>query len=152
MAGFRLGYILCGSKEVAANITDTGQPWSVSSIAQIAGIQALAETDYVARLRQMIRTERERLKLELSALGLEILSGSANYIFFRLGSISDKFTEPEAFAIKMSEQGILVRSCSNYSGLDQSYYRVAVRLPEENDLLIQAVQKLYIPEAFQKEF
>jgi len=38
------------------------------------------------------------------------------------------------------EQGVLIRDCSNYSGLRKGYYRVAVRTHEENQELIRAMR------------
>lgn len=34
------------------------------------------------------------------------------------------------------EQGILIRRCANYPGLGQGWYRIAVKRPEENRLLV----------------
>jgi threonine-phosphate decarboxylase len=45
------------------------------------------------------------------------------------------------------EQGILIRDCSNYRGLanvkdGQTYYRTAIRSPEENEKLFQALHQM----------
>jgi len=36
------------------------------------------------------------------------------------------------------EWHVLIRSCANYPGLDERYYRVAVRSAAENDRLVMA--------------
>ena len=138
MAGLRLGYALCGSTGAAQSIKDIGPPWSVSVPAQIAGLQALAETAYLEKLRALIKTERERLKKGLSDTGAEILGGSANYIFFRVQkALAEKLPQ------NLAANGVLIRSCSNYIGLeDGSYFRVAVKLPEENDRLLHLMKEL----------
>jgi threonine-phosphate decarboxylase len=141
MAGFRLGYILCGDAKAAEDIADTGQPWSVSAIAQAAGVSALQDTDYVVRLRKMISIERDRMKKELTAAGVTVLGGEANYIFFRV----DRDAEgARTFFSQLIERGILVRSCANYHGLDDRYFRAAVRAPGENDLFLKAVREALI--------
>ncbi|MBR0173656.1 MAG: aminotransferase class I/II-fold pyridoxal phosphate-dependent enzyme, partial [Lachnospiraceae bacterium] len=51
MAGVRLGYLLCSDRDFAEAVYEAGASWSVSHLAQAAGIAALRETDYVARVR-----------------------------------------------------------------------------------------------------
>ena len=159
MAGLRLGYALCGSASIAERIAGAGPPWSVSAPAQTAGISALKEAAYLKALREIIKKERGRLKEGLAALGAEVLGGSANYVFFRVGAPSAagrgtslaeagrgaslaEAGRGTSFAAALTARGILIRDCSNFKGLeDGTYFRAAVRLPEENDAFLQAVKK-----------
>ena len=43
--------------------------------------------------------------------------------------------------LSLVEKGFLIRSCSNYPGLGDGYYRIAVRSERENALLIKAVKE-----------
>ena len=43
---------------------------------------------------------------------------------------------------KLWEQGIMIRSCENYSGLGKGWYRIAVRGKEENLRLLKALKSL----------
>jgi threonine-phosphate decarboxylase len=140
MAGFRLGYILCGSEKISRGIARAGQPWSVSSAAQTAGIAALKESSYVEELRRLVKAERIFMKTALADLGLEVLGGDANYIFFRLG-VNSGF-ERYGFFESLLARRFLPRGCANYSGLDDSYYRICLRKHEENELLVQALREL----------
>ena len=56
----------------------------------------------------------------------------ANYLLFRAENITD-------LKALLVERGILIRSCANYRGLGPDFYRTAVRLPEENDRLLEAL-------------
>jgi threonine-phosphate decarboxylase len=140
MAGFRLGYILCGSEETGRGIAAAGQAWSVSSVAQTAGIAALTETSYVEEVRRLVKEERNSMKDALSGLGLEVLGGEANYIFFRISETSG--FDQSRFFEQLRCRGFLLRSCANYSGLDDTYYRVSLRKHEENQALISALRTL----------
>jgi threonine-phosphate decarboxylase len=40
------------------------------------------------------------------------------------------------------QQHILIRSCANYPGLENGYYRVAIRSPEENQQLLTALSAI----------
>ena len=48
---------------------------------------------------------------------------------------------PTPLVQPLRRRGILLRGCGNYQGLDQAWYRTAVRTHEENARLIQAVQE-----------
>ncbi|MDR0589179.1 MAG: aminotransferase class I/II-fold pyridoxal phosphate-dependent enzyme [Spirochaetaceae bacterium] len=148
MAGLRLGYILCGSAEIARDIAGTGPPWSVSAAAQRAGIAALRETAYVENLRRMVKTERNRMKALLADLGLEVLGGEANYLFFRFPGAAA--LEGGGFFQSLLDRGILIRNCGNYPGLDDSYYRIAIKKPAENRALIRALRDIQREAPWQK--
>ena len=130
MAGLRLGYCLCSNRALLDRMAACGQPWSVSGPAQAAGIAALGETAYLDTLRQLIRTERPRLIAGLERLGCTVTGSRANYVFFAARPGLDS---------ALRRRGILIRSCSNYPGLDSRYYRAAVRTAADNNTLLAAV-------------
>lgn len=133
MPGLRLGYGLCGNKSLAERIFFCGQPWGVSIPAQAAGIAALQEQGYLERMRRLIQTERRWLSENLARLGLCVFPSEANYILFR--------TETEIpLRERMEQRGVLIRACGNYRGLDDRYYRIAVRGHGENERLIAALK------------
>ncbi len=133
MAGVRLGYALCANRELVEAMREAGQPWAVSSLAQAAGEAALEETQYVESVRRMVLRERPWMAGQLAGLGLRVVPGEANYLFFRC-------TVPLIRPLR--QRGILLRSCANYHGLDESWYRAAVRTHEENIRLIQALREV----------
>ena len=133
MAGIRLGYGLCENRELLEQMEAVTQPWNVSTIAQAAGIAALDEQEYVERGRQLIFRESANLKAALTELGLTVYPSSANYVFFK---------GPESFFEDCVREGILIRNCSNYPGLSEGYYRIAVKLPEENRRLVSVFEKI----------
>ena len=129
MAGLRLGYCLSSNTALLEAMAACGQPWSVSSVAQAAGIAALREDAYRAALRQLIAAERPRLAAGLQSLGCTVLGSRANFVFFSSRPGLDD---------ALREKGILIRSCANYPGLDEHYYRIAVRTAPDNDALLAA--------------
>lgn len=50
---------------------------------------------------------------------------------------------PDIF-FALLERGILIRPCAGYCGLDNTWYRVAVRTLEENDQLISALKEVIL--------
>ncbi len=133
MAGLRLGYAVFGSDELAEKVRSNGQYWSVSVPAQLGGIVALDEKDYLLTTVEFVRKEREFLTAELSGMGLKVFESEANFIFFRSGLPLDVLLEKEK---------ILIRNCGNYSGLGNGFFRIAVRTHEENIIFVSAVRRI----------
>ena len=133
--GLRLGYGITSDTELADRLCGARQPWSVSIPAQEAGIAALSEAEDLKaeETRDMIRTEREWLERELKGMGFRVIPSEANFILMH--SKTD-------LAACLMEKKILIRDCGNYRGLKKGWYRAAVRLPEENDLLVKALREI----------
>lgn len=130
MAGARLGYGISSNPAIIEKLERSVQPWNVSSLAQAAGLAALAEDAYVRESLTTLRAERAYLLQALEKLGCRTYASQANYIFFR---------GETTLGEKLRAAGFLVRDCSNYAGLGKGYYRVAVRLHEDNVKLVQAL-------------
>lgn len=133
MAGVRLGYCLCSNASVLEAMGKAVQPWNVSIPAQMAGIAALRQQDFLEKAKLTIRQERQYLTSSLSRLGLEVIDSKVNYILF--------YSRRELKA-PLLEKGIQIRSCANYPGLCDGWYRIAVKLREENEQLICAMEEI----------
>ena len=134
LAGLRLGYCLCGDRALLEKMAHILQPWPVSIPAQMAGecaLQSFSRWPF-DQFPSIVR-ERERLKATLETLGLWVCPSESCFLLFR---------GPENLGARLREKGILVRDCSNYSGLGPGWYRVGLRAPEENGRLIAALQTL----------
>ncbi|MBQ9156388.1 MAG: threonine-phosphate decarboxylase [Eubacterium sp.] len=134
MPGVRLGYVLCSDPEVIGKINHAGQAWSVSYIAQQAGIAALSQPEYKEAVIAEVAKELAFMKKELARLPLDLYDGQANYLFFRTPGITN-------LDRRLEKYGIMIRNCSNYVNLGPDYWRVGVRNHEENVTLIQAIRE-----------
>ena len=169
MPGVRLGYLMAGDPLILDRIRLQQPEWSVSVPAQIAGLAALKDcASYLEKTVRLVAKERERMAGELAALGFRVYPGEANYVFFSArepgprsegpGTEGPGFKGPgiegtESEGTGAGLQGIdlvkelirrriLIRDCENYSGLGRGDYRAAVRLAEENTVLLQAVREI----------
>lgn len=134
VAGLRLGYGICRDVSVPERIRAVRQPWSVSGPAIRAGTAALLEEDYLKKSRAMVKREREFLEGELLKLGYEVTPSQVNYILFRNPFGGD-------LAEACLKEGILIRSCSNFAGLNRSYLRIAVKRRVENEVLLSCLAR-----------
>lgn len=132
--GVRLGYMLSSSPKVIGKVNRAGQAWSVSHLAQQAGLAALAYPEYKARVIHEVGKELQYMKRELSRLPIELYDGQANYLFFRTPGLTD-------LDVRLEQYDIMIRNCSNYVNLGNDYWRVGVKSHEENKRLIQAMKR-----------
>ena len=72
LAGVRLGYVICSNRDFLEKMEQAGQAWSVSTLAQSAGLAALKEDDYVQKVRRVVQTQRPFLKASLQKLGIQV--------------------------------------------------------------------------------
>lgn len=133
MAGLRLGYMLCSNTEIIDRVRECGSCWNVSAAAQIAGTAALSEKGYIEKTRTYVAAEREYLTRELKRLGFGVFPSESNFIFFKSRTDIEK---------PLLERKIAVRNCENYVGLKKGFFRIAVRKHEENQLLINTIERI----------
>ena len=132
-AGLRLGYALANEKII--DMIDNMLPeWRVSMPANMCGIAALSDKSFINSSIEYIKKEKEYLISNLKIFGFIIYGSEANYIFF----YTDIFDLKE----RLEKYNILIRDCSNYSGLEKGYYRVAVKKHDDNEKLINALKEI----------
>lgn len=137
--GLRLGFAVA-SRTLAERMDAAKDPWNANSLAQAAGVAALADEEYQRRTMAWLGVEREFLFSALSALGgVKAYPPTVNFILLRLAS---SWGNAAAFCALMREKGILLRDCSNYPGLDDTFVRVAVRKREDNERLLEAFRRI----------
>lgn len=137
MAGLRLGYALFGSKDIAAKIENTLQPWAVSTVASEAGCAALSR-DFINKTKQYVKEQRDFLTNSLSDIGIRVFESQANYILIK----SDQNILDGDLADEALKHGVLIRKCSNFRGLSSSFFRIAVRTEEENKIFVEVLESV----------
>ena len=132
--GLRLGYLVNSDERAVARLREKQMPWSINAFAALAGEIALKDRAYQQATWRWLAQEGSRFYQALRQLpGLSVYPGRANYLFLRCHL-------PELdLQQALLQQHILIRSCANYPGLGNGYYRVAIRSPEENQLLLTAL-------------
>lgn len=133
MAGLRLGYLACGDTELQSRIRAKLQPWNTSIPAQLAGIAALSDTEYLAKTRENLQAERAYLVPRLRELVAEVYDGYGNFLLFR--------DEPD-LKERMLEVGVLIRACGDFEGLHDTYFRIGIRSHSENQEFIRRLTRV----------
>lgn len=133
LAGLRLGYLLTANEKLIQEIKTKTQCWTVSVPAQIAGLAALECDDWLKDTIHQVRSDRELFSDELISLGLTVYESEANFILLE--------SEIPLYE-SLLQRGILIRRAANFIGLNERFYRVAVKTTEENAEFIQAIKEV----------
>ena len=128
--GLRIGFGF-GDCEVVEKIETARSPWCVNAYAEAFAMEALLHIDELAESRRKIAKERNRLVTEISALGLHCYPSSVNFLLVECGR------EGTSLCSALAQKNILVRDCTSF-GLP-SCIRIAVRAPDENSQLLEAL-------------
>lgn len=138
IAGLRLGFAVA-EPDVIQKIKRMTPPWSVNALAQAVGENALQDHAYAPRTRAYVRQQRDFLLRELQSIpGLTVLPGKANFLLVR---IDRNDIDGPNLARQMLTYGIAIRVCDNFDGLDERFFRIAVRSEDENLKLLHSLRK-----------
>lgn len=141
LPGLRIGYGLANTK-LADRFRKIKMPWSLNSLAEEAGISALQDLKYMKKTRELISKERGYLYSGLKKIhGLTVFEPKANFILVRIqkGMTAEKLKES-----LLDRYSILIRDCASFTGLGNEYFRVCVRLRNENSLLLSALKEIMV--------
>jgi threonine-phosphate decarboxylase len=138
MPGLRVGWLAADKKTVAA-LDAAKEPWSVGGPAMKAAGAALADDGY--REKSLSLMEREKVFLLTDLKGMPGIKPFAPSVNFILARIEDGRPGADALAERLASRGILIRSCSNFSGMDGSFVRFSVRTRSQNRKLVQALRE-----------
>jgi threonine-phosphate decarboxylase len=138
MPGLRFGYATADQGFISA-LQDTRQPWTINSLAVFAAKAALKDTEFIKNTKNSIAREKAQLVKMLKQIGgLQVFPSETNFLLIK---ILKKKTTSTSLRDSLAKEGILIRDCSTFVGLDDSYFRVTVRSSEESLVLAKALEK-----------
>lgn len=127
LAGLRLGYAV-GDAEIITALGKVYVPFTVSTVAQIAGIASMDAADELLARTDAVVAERTRVSAALRDAGFELPESQANFVWLPLAQRTAEFVTAAA------EARIVVRPYGS-DGV-----RVTIGAPEENDALLRFAQ------------
>jgi len=134
LPGLRIGYALTHPQRLQ-QWQQWRDPWSVNSLAEEAAIAVIQDTAFQEKTWQWLATARSRFYQALKSIpGLSPLPTAANFF---LVATDLRASQLQAELLKRSQ--ILIRDCLSFPELGEDYFRIAIRHPEENQKLQQAL-------------
>ena len=139
LAGVRIGYGI-GSLELISALKNVQMPWSINSLAMFATDAAINDTDFIKKSRLLVsQSRKEMCEMFKSISWLRVHPSETNFLLVEItqtGLTSTQIKEG------LAKKGFLIRDCKDFDGLDNRFFRVTVRKPEENKKLITQIKLL----------
>ena len=137
--GLRLGYAVTSDAALRETVLSRKDPWTVSSLADLAGQFLFSDTTYIEETRSLISSERRRIQQALSGLAVKTYPCYANFILCR--SLKKGVNAHVLFEAAI-RQGMMIRDCSDFPGLNRDFFRFCFLLPKQNDRLLSCLSEL----------
>ena len=137
--GLRLGYAITGNRDLIKSINTRKNPWTINSLAVVAGETMFMDQDYINKTRSLISSERGRMYDALSRNpDFKVYKPNGNFILVRI--LRDDLTSSELFDRAIREK-MMIRDCSTFPFLDNKYIRFCIMNPEDNDRLLECLTR-----------
>ena len=135
LTGLRVGFGVADGSVIEV-LERVKMPWSVNSLGQAAAEAALLDEEHNSETRAVVRAERKFMLGELQKLrGFRVYPADANYVFL---NVQGSGLDGAELRVHMLKQGLLIRDCSSFRGLDKFFVRVAIRTHLDNQRLLKA--------------
>lgn len=129
--GLRFGYLLTENKKIIENLNKLTPSWDINTLALEAAKFSL--TQDMSQVVLKIQKEKSILVKNLKSVGIEVFDSKANFLLCRY---------KKNLSNALLNQGVIVRDCSDYRGMDDTYFRVAVRTNSDNMILFENIKEL----------
>lgn len=133
LAGLRVGYGI-GGESIIPYLERTKQPFSVNSIAINAAREAIADREYLERVKKSIFDVKKYMYSALKELSLEFIPTEANYVLVKMGHRAEEVTK------RLFDEKIIVRWMGAYDLPE--YIRITFGRIEENRLTVKAMERI----------
>jgi histidinol-phosphate aminotransferase len=133
LAGLRIGYGI-GSEEIISYVNRVREPFNVNSLAQVAAVNALDDSEHIKNTKSVNKTGLRYLMDQLDEIGIKYTPSFTNFILIDLED------NPIPVYNNLLKEGVIVRPVGGY-GL-KSHLRVSVGLGSENERFISALKKV----------
>lgn len=131
LPGIRAGYAVAAGDRLD-DLHTARRAWNLSTPAARVGAHCLRDETFVAETRDEVTRERARLR-EALATRYDVFPSEAPFLLFDTGDET-----VDEIVTRAREAGVAVRDATTFRRLD-SHVRVAVKSPDENDQLLEAL-------------
>lgn len=137
--GLRLGYAICGNSDLIKEMNQRKNPWTINSLAAIAGEIMFTDEEYISRTRDLISKERDRVCETLKSFpNIKLYEPTANFVLLRI--LKEDLSSADLFEAAI-HKGYLIRDCSTFPFLDNKFFRFCFMMPDQNDALLDIIRE-----------
>ncbi len=132
IAGLRMGGVI-GHRDTIERLNEYKEPWTVNGMAEKAAILLKDCGDYEKLTLKYLADERERLFGILKEMdGIEVFPSCTNFFLCRW----KRSANLDDLLKYLLENGVFIRDCRNFRGLEDNYFRFGIRSVSENNTLL----------------
>lgn len=143
--GLRLGYAICGNQTLLSYIQKEKNPWTINSLAALAGEVMFSDDDYIKQTKQLIASERQIACNRLASMKhVTYFEPNANFVLCKITREDKTASDLFDFCIK---QGLMIRDCVTFEGLSPYYFRFCFMNSEKNKQLLDAIEQFLSDES-----
>ena len=133
--GLRLGYCITKNQKLKDKLKVQENTWSVNGIADVFGQNMFRAKKYISLTHDWLNVQQPALYEALQKVkGIKVFPSTANFFLF-------KCADPD-LREKLLQRRIMIRQCDDYVGLGPDYYRIAVKGPQDNVLLVNTLKEI----------
>lgn len=129
LAGIRVAYTI-SNKEIIENINKVRGPFNVNSLAQVAGVAALEDQDFLKKTFEVNLEGKNYLYKEFDKMGLKYPPSETNHIFV------DVEKDANEVFVEMQKRGVIIRPMGG------TFIRVSIGTMEENKIFIETLREV----------
>lgn len=129
LTNIRLGYAFSSSR-IIEDLWNIKEPWTINIFAEKL-VDVIFDEEFLMKSKRYYADEILRFSSKLSSLeNIKVYPTKTNFILIKLpeGKIAPNIKEE-----LIKKYGILIRDCSNFKGLDDSYIRINIKDAAQND-------------------
>ena len=131
LAGLRIGYAYT-TEQIAGYINRAREPFNVNSLAQVAALAALDDTEFVAQSRLLNDSGRKQFEQAFAQMGIEYFSEGVNFVMVKVPDAKKTF-------VQMQQAGVIVRPNFGYNLPE--WIRITIGKTEQNERCLQELKK-----------
>ncbi|SHH22591.1 L-threonine O-3-phosphate decarboxylase [Caloranaerobacter azorensis DSM 13643] len=135
--GLRLGYGVANS-EIIKKLNEHKEPWTINSFALSIVSTILDDEAFYRESKKWLQDEKNYLYKELKEIrDIDFFNSQTNFILC-------KVKKGNAYEVreKLMQYNIYIRVCDDFIGLDNTYFRIAIKSHKDNIKLINAIKKV----------
>ncbi len=137
--GLRLGYLISHPKTIN-KIKNFLMPWNVNGLAQALANYLLEYKIQIDETKKIIAKEKGKfLNYFASSKIFKAFSSVTNFLLIK---INTPYINSEALTQKFLKNSILIRDCKNFRGLNNKFFRIAIKTSEENTLFLKILENI----------
>lgn len=139
--GLRLGYAVTGNRDLIKMINTRKNPWTINSLAAIAGEIMFRDDAYIQKTKTLISSERRRMYELFSAQDdFKVYEPSGNFMLVKI--LRPQLTSQDLFD-RTIRRKMMIRDCSTFPFLDDKFIRFCFMKPEMNDALAACILEAF---------